>query len=191
VLLQHSLNLSLTNKPTLALACRTSWNFSEGLQREEENETMAAAVPVEAGSYVFDDSNIRWHELGDFENFVFAMLDVDTSRKIVDFVVKFPPNKQIFLHRHLALTNTLVVQGEHRLYEPHGALKEVRAVGSYTSTPPGEPHREGAGDGGGVVFYSVRGKDGTLFEVLDDNLKVVGTLSFEDFVAALKEHKKA
>jgi hypothetical protein len=57
------------------------------------------------------------------------MLDVDVSRKVIDFILKFPPNQQIFLHRHLALTNTLVVQGEHRLYEPSGALKEVRRVG--------------------------------------------------------------
>jgi hypothetical protein len=129
--------------------------------------------------------------LGDFEHFVFAMLDVAVSQKLVDLILKFPPNKQIFLHRHLALTNTLVVQGEHRLYEPNGALKEVRPVGSYTSSPPGDPHREGAGDEGGVVFYSVRGKDGTLFEVLDDGLKVVGTLSMKDFIDAIKEQKKA
>jgi hypothetical protein len=150
---------------------------------------MAAAVPVEPKTYAFDDGNIRWYKLGDFEHFVFAMLDVDASARIVDFIVKFPANEQIFLHRHLALTNTLVVQGEHRLYEPNGALKEVRPVGTYTSTPPGEPHREGAGDEGGVVFYSVRGKDGVLFEVLDDELNVIGTLSLDDFVSALKEQK--
>jgi len=51
-------------------------------------------------------------------HFVFAMFDVDEPRQIVDFILKFAPNQQIFLHRHLALTNTLVVQGEHRLYEP-------------------------------------------------------------------------
>ena len=123
---------------------------------------MAAAVPVEATSFAFDDRNMRWYKLGDFEHFVFAMLDVDVPGKIVDFVLKFPAHEQIFLHRHLALTNTLVVNGEHRLYEPNGVLKEVCPTGSYTSTPPGEPHREGAGDGGGVVFYSVRGKDGVL-----------------------------
>jgi hypothetical protein len=91
----------------------------------------------------------------------------------------------------LALTNTLVVQGEHRLYEPNGKLKEVRPVGSYTSSPPGDPHQEGAGDEGGVVFYSVRGKDGALFEVLDDNLNVIGTLGLDDFVGAFDEQKKA
>jgi hypothetical protein len=152
---------------------------------------MAAAVPVEATSYAFDDRNIRWYNLGDFENFVFAMCNVDVPGKIVDFILKFPANKQIFLHRHLALTDTLVVQGEHRLYEPNGTLKEVRPTGSYTSTPPGEPHREGAGDDGGVVFYSVRGKDGVLFEVLDDKLTVIGSLTMDDFVNAFKEQKSA
>ena len=150
---------------------------------------MATALAAETTSYTFDDRNIRWYTLGDFEHFVFAMLDVDVPQKIVDFILKFPPNKQIFLHRHLALTNTLVVQGEHRLYEPDGALKEIRPVGSYTSSPPGEPHREGAGDGGGVVFYSVRGKDGALFEALDDDFNVIATLSMEDFLNAYKEQK--
>jgi quercetin dioxygenase-like cupin family protein len=144
-----------------------------------------------ATAYAFDDRNIHWYTLGDFEHFVFAMLDVDVPQKIVDFVLKFPPNQKIFLHRHLALTNTLVVQGEHRLYEPNGKLKELRPVGSYTSSPPGDPHQEGAGDEGGVVFYSVRGKDGTLFEVLDENLNVIGALGLEDFAGAFNEQKQA
>jgi hypothetical protein len=109
---------------------------------------MATAVTAETPSYVFDDRHIRWYRLGDFgehfvpfgQHFVLTVLDVDVSQKIVDFLLKFEPNQQIFLHRHLALTNTLVVQGEHRLYEPNGALKEVRPVGSYTSSPPGHRH---------------------------------------------------
>src|SRR5882672_9642780 len=104
------------------------------------------------------------------------MLDVDEKKKLVDLILKFEPNQQIFLHRHLALTNTLVVQGEHRLYEPSGALKEIRPVGSYTSSPPGEPHSEGGGDEECVVFYSVRGGGDVLFELLDDSQNVVGTL---------------
>lgn len=148
------------------------------------------SVPAAETLYPFDDRNMRWYTLGDFEHFVFAMLDVDTEKFIVDFILKFPPHRQIFLHRHLALTNTFVVQGEHRLYEPDGSLREIRPVGSYTSSPPGEPHREGAGDGGGVVLYSVRGKDGVLFEGLDEDLKVNVTLSLEDFVGAYKEQTK-
>jgi len=151
---------------------------------------MATHVAAETSLYTFDDRNICWYKLGEFEHFVFAMFDVDVSQKILDFILKFVPNERIFLHRHLALTNTLVVQGEHRLYAPDGALKEVRPVGSYTSSPPGEPHHEGGGDEGAVVFYSVRGKDGVLFEILDDDLNVVGTLSMDDFVGALKEQKR-
>jgi hypothetical protein len=37
----------------------------------------------------------------------------------------------------------------------------------------------------------VRGKDGVLFEVLDDDLNVVGTLNIEDFIGAWKEQKNA
>lgn len=152
---------------------------------------MVAAAAAETRSYAFDDRNIRWSKLGDLEHFVFAVLDVDPSQRVVDFIIKFEPNQQIILHRHLALTNTLVIQGEHRLYEPNGALKEVRAVGSYTSSQPGEPHREGAGAEEAVVFYSVRGKDGILFELMNDDLNVVGTLGMEDFIQAFDEQKKA
>jgi hypothetical protein len=63
--------------------------------------------------------------------------------------------------------------------------------GGRGTVPPGEPHREGAGDEGGVVFYSVRGKEGTLFEFLDDDLHVVGTLSMQDYINVFKAQKNA
>lgn len=150
---------------------------------------MTTALTSGSNSYGFDDRNMRWQKLGDFENFVFAMFDVDEARGLVDFILKFEPNKQIFLHRHRALTNTLVVQGEHRLYEPDGALKEIRPVGSYTSSPPGDPHREGGGADGAVVFYSVRGDGGVHFEVLDDALNVIGTLGMRDFIQLFEAQK--
>ncbi|HXG18036.1 MAG TPA: regulator [Methylomirabilota bacterium] len=152
---------------------------------------MATAGAAERTPYAFDDRNIRWYNFGEFKHFVFAMLDVDEKKKLVDLILKFEPNQQIFLHRHLALTNTFVVQGEHRLYEPTGALKEIRPVGSYTSSPPGEPHREGGGAEGAVVFYSIRAEGDALFEVLDDDLHVAGTLVLQDFIDAFKEQKNA
>src|SRR6266478_6336053 len=156
-----------------------------------EDKRMATSLTGQSTAFVFDDRNIRWQKFGDFEHFVFAMFDVDKQNKVIDFILKFDPKQRIFLHRHLALTNTLVIQGEHRLYQPDGALKEVRPVGSYTSSPPGEPHREGAGDEGGVVFYSIRAEDDTLFEVLNDDLHVVATLGMQDFIAAFAEQKNA
>src|SRR5713101_5031767 len=47
---------------------------------------MATSTTAAMMSYAFDDRNIRWYTLGDFEHFVFAMLDVDVSQKIVDFI---------------------------------------------------------------------------------------------------------
>src|SRR5258708_20934265 len=102
-----------------------------------------ASVSGNSFSHTFDDRNIRWFELGDFKHFVLSMLDIDRQKKLVDFIIKFDPNEKIFLHRHLVHTNTLVVQGEHRLYEPDGRLKELRPVGSYTSSPPDDPHMRG------------------------------------------------
>src|ERR1700687_1849834 len=141
-------------------------------------------------SLAFDDRNLRWHKLGDLEHFVFYVFDVDPERGLVDFILKFEPNQRIILHRHLALTSTFVVQGEHRLYEPNGTLKEIRPIGSYPSSPPGEPHREGGGDQECIVFYSVRGGDDVLFELLDDSQNVVGTLSRQDFIDALEEQRR-
>jgi hypothetical protein len=88
--------------------------------------------------------------------------------------------------------NTFVVQGEHRLYEPNGKLKDVRAVGSYTSSPAGDAHREGGGsDQDVVVFFNIRGKDGVLYELLDDDMKVITTLSMQDFVDLYKAQQGA
>ena len=132
-------------------------------------------------THTFDDSNIDWQRLGDFEYLHYSILDVDSENNIADVLFKFAANEKILLHRHLGHNNTLVIQGEHRLYEPDGTLKEVRPVGSMTSSPPNkDPHREGGGDQDVVIAFNMRGKDGVLYEVLDDDLNVVGTITFQD-----------
>lgn len=145
---------------------------------------MATAVTSQTPVYRFDDRNIRWRALGDFEHFVVFIFGVDEKNNIADFIIKFEPNKQIFLHRHLALTNTFVVDGEHIIYEADGKTREVRPVGRYTSSKPGDAHKEGGGANGCVLQYSVRGETDALFDVLDDDLKVLATLRTSDFKAA-------
>ncbi len=132
----------------------------------------------------FDDRNINWRQLGDFEHFVYTIFDIDEANQIADFALRFVPNERIFLHRHRAHTNTFVAQGEHRIYEPDGSLREVREIGSYTASPAApEPHSEGGGSEGAIVVYSTRGStDGVVFDVLDDQANTVGTLSFADLV---------
>ncbi len=139
----------------------------------------------------FDQSNTRWSALGDFKHLELAMLGIDRPNKIVDFLVKFQANGIVFKHRHLAETRILVIQGEHRIYELDGTLKEVRPTGSYTVSAPGGVHSEGAGEVDCIVAYNLRGNGSDeMFDVLDDTGAVVGKIGFEDF-AALDELRQS
>lgn len=134
-------------------------------------------------NYFFDDRNIQWQTLANFEHLQYSILDIDENNKIIDVLFKFAAQQQIVLHRHKVLNKTFVIQGEHRLYEADGRLKESRAVGSYTSSQPSdEPHREGGGDEDVVVLFSIRGSDGVFYEILDDELNVIGALAMQDFI---------
>lgn len=136
-------------------------------------------------AFRFDDRNIHWHKLGDYKHFVYNILDIDQDNSIADVIFKFEPHKPIVLHRHKVLNKTWVIQGEHRIYEPNGDLKEIRPVGSYTSSPANpEPHRECGGDEGAVVFFSIRGSsvDDVLYELLDDQQNLIGTIKMKDLI---------
>jgi quercetin dioxygenase-like cupin family protein len=133
-------------------------------------------------AYTFDDSNISWNTLGDFEHLHFSILNIDEINKISDVLFKFAANEKIVMHRHKVHNNTFVIQGEHRLYKPDGTLKEVRPVGSMTSTPADdEPHREGGGAQDVIIAFSIRG-DGVLYELLDDDMNQIGTISLQDLI---------
>jgi 2,4'-dihydroxyacetophenone dioxygenase len=137
--------------------------------------------------FAFDDRNIQWQPLGELQHFVAKIYRVDEAAKAVDFIVKFDPLETIVPHRHVAPTNTFVVQGEHRLYELDGSPKEIRPCGTFTATPAGTPgHLECGGEEGAIVLYHMWTEDGSedLFEIQDNDGKVIGTLGFKDFVAA-------
>jgi len=119
--------------------------------------------------------------LAELGNDVFC-LDVDEKNGMADVLFKFAANQQIVLHRHLAHNNTFVIQGEHRLYKPDGSIKEIRHVGSMTSSPPNEePHREGGGDQDVIIAFSIRGT-GVLYELLDDEMNIIGKISMQDLI---------
>jgi len=50
-----------------------------------------------------------------------------------------------------------------------------------TGKAGGEPHTEGGGDIDAIVFFSNRGTDGVIYEILDEELNTVGTLGLHDF----------
>ena len=149
-----------------------------------------------SAAYALDDESLQWAPIevpgcGVLENFEFAPLAGSTKLEVVDFLVRFPPKKEangqtvnlIHTHRHCRISNLFVVAGEQHIYELDGTLREVRRVGSYTVSPPGDVHTECGGPEGGVVHYSIRGK-GMLFEFVDEDMNVLGGLSLDDLVAA-------
>ena len=137
-------------------------------------------------SHKFDESNITWYTLEGIENLHYHIFAVDEEMKIVDIMFKFAANKKIVLHRHHADYVTVVMQGELRIYRPNGEVKEVRPVGSYVATRGGgEPHTEGGGDQDVIAFFSNRGQDGTIYEILDENLNPIATFGLQDFKALM------
>jgi hypothetical protein len=133
---------------------------------------------------IFNPENIAWQILAGIEHLQYSILDIDAPNKIIDVLFKFAAQQQIVLHRHKVLNKTWVIQGEHRLYKADGELNEVRAVGTYTSSEPSEtPHREGGGEIDAIVYFSIRGNDGVLYEIMDDDLNIIATLSMQDFIA--------
>ncbi len=130
----------------------------------------------------FDDSNISWQRFGDVEHLWLSVLDVDAKNRIVQVLFKFAANQQIVLHRHKTTNKTFVIQGEHRLYHPDGRLKEIRPAGRYTVSPPSDdPHREGGGDQDVVVMFTIYGENDALYELLDDQMNVIASISIDDF----------
>ena len=133
-------------------------------------------------TYHFDDHAIHWNRFGDLVPcFHYTILHVDEKSRIVDVLFKLPANEQIVLHRHRALNHTFVVQGEHRLYEADGSLREARPAGSYTVSPASQqPHREGGGEQDVIIFFSIRpDNDEVIYELLDDALNPLGTITFQ------------
>ncbi|MGY6275240.1 regulator [Methylomonas sp. MgM2] len=134
-------------------------------------------------TYCFDDSHIHWQQLDGIDHLQYYILDIDEPGRIIDVLFKFAAREQIVLHRHQVLNQTFVVQGEHRLYHADGSVKEIRPAGRYTISPASdEPHQEGGGDQDAIVFFSIRGGNGVLYQILDDAQKPVGELTMQDFI---------
>lgn len=139
----------------------------------------------------FDQSNIKWNSLEGIENLWYHIVKVDASAKRVDIVFKFAANKKVVLHRHHADYSTFIIQGELRLYDKNGALKEIRPTGSYIQkSAGGAPHDEGGGDIDCIALFSNWGTDGVIYEILDADLKTVATLGFKDFKALFEAQAK-
>ena len=136
----------------------------------------------------FDDSNIAWNTLEGIPDVWYHILDIDDANRIVDILFKFSARSKIVLHRHRTEYRTFVIQGELRLYNAENELTEVRKVGSYVAKAAGgEPHREGGGDEDVIAIFSNSNVEGPVYELLDDELRTVVTLGYDEFKELLRQ----
>ena len=139
--------------------------------------------------HAFDEKKINWQPLPDVDHVWLSILNIDDTAKIVDVLFKFSAHEKIKLHRHTANFNTLVLQGEHRIYNADGELTDVRPAGTYKAGLPDiEPHREGGGEENVIILFSLRPyNNDPIYELLDENHEIEGTMTFDD----LKEMHEA
>lgn len=146
---------------------------------------MTASQPSENVSFNLYDHEIHWQPFAGIENLELTLCDIDEERKVIDLVVRFAPDQTVTMHNHLAQTNMFIIQGELRMYEPDGSVREVRPAGRYYRGRTNDAHSEGGGPEGAVVFYSMRADAADeVLEILADDQSVVATLTMDDVRAA-------
>lgn len=147
------------------------------------NASMAASQAASA----FDEANVNWNTLEGIDHLWYHVLNVDRDLKVVDLLLKFAANERVVLHKHHADYSTFIIQGELRLYDSEGELTEIRPTASYVQkSAGGAPHTEGGGDQDCIAWFSNKGTDGVIYEILGPNGETLGTLGLAEFEALME-----
>ncbi len=149
----------------------------------------------------FDPDRYRWRQvLGPPElsykvRHEYTILGYDLGAGTLDMVVRWEGDGgHCPIHRHTATTTILVLEGEQHLWDilpdgSHGGYK-VRRAGDYALTLGDDavPHLERGGENGGIVFFGGHSQDGRLYDLYDEDMKVLADVTMETLVADWKEN---
>lgn len=147
-----------------------------------------------------DAATLRWRTVaGDPDaalliNHDYTILGHDTEAGTLDMLVRWQGDGgHCPVHRHTATTTVLVLDGEQHLWDvlPDGSrgAHRIRRKGDYAlSLGDPHPHIERGGPEGGLVFFGCHTDTGSLYEIVDDALDVVHTVTIESLVADWKAH---
>jgi hypothetical protein len=151
----------------------------------------------------FDPSRHRWREvvgepgLSYKVRHDYTILGYDFGAGTLDMVVRWSGDGgHCPIHRHVATTTVLVLEGEQHLWDVHPdgsrGPERVRRAGDYALTVS-DPHAhlERGGPGGGLVFFGNHSRDGRLYEITDDSGKLVADVTMEALVADWKANARA
>lgn len=118
----------------------------------------------------------------------YTILGYDLQAGTLDMLVRWAGDGgHCPIHRHVATTTVLVLEGEQHLWDLHadGTRGEhrVRRAGDYALTlRDALPHLERGGDEGGIAFFGNHSDDGRLYEILDEDLNLVFDVTMEALV---------
>ena len=161
---------------------------------------MAETLAKKTAQNSFDHDRHRWREVvGGPElsykvRHDYTILGYDLAAGTLDMLVRWSDDGgHCPMHRHTATTTVLVIEGEQHLWDIHPdgtrSPPKVRCVGDYALTVGDAlPHLERGGETGGVVFFGNHSSTGLLYEILDEDLKVVAEVTMESLVADWKEN---
>ncbi|MCP5118704.1 MAG: hypothetical protein GY953_48455 [bacterium] len=122
----------------------------------------------------------------------YTILGYDLAAGALDMVVRWDGDGgHCPVHRHTATTTVLVLEGEQHLWDlhPDGSRGEhkMRRAGDYALTVDAPlPHLERGGDEGGMVFFGGHSNNGLLYELYDEDMKVLADVTMEILVADWK-----
>ncbi len=147
----------------------------------------------------FDPSRYKWRKVTGEPGLSYkvchdyTILGYDLASGTLDMVVRWEGDGgHCPIHRHISSTTVLVLEGEQHLWDlhPDGTRGEprVRRAGDYALTVGGVPHLERGGEEGGIAFFGNHSSNGLLYELLDEDLKVVMDVTMELLVADWKEN---
>ena len=139
----------------------------------------------------FTTDAVQWFQLNAGDDFGYpidywmAILGVQEKTGKADFLVKWEGPTHCHYHRHVADTISLVLEGEHHVLDATDPDAEysVRPAGYFSNSPAGDTHMERGGPDGAVVLFSMQSVDGRLFEILNNDGRVINTVGIEDFAA--------
>ena len=143
----------------------------------------------------FDQSRHKWREvtgepgLSYFVHHDYTILGYDLDAGTLDMVVRWGTDGgHCPIHRHVATTTVLVLEGEQHLWDlqPDGTRgkEKVRVAGDYALTVGNPlPHFECGGEAGGMVFFGNHSADRNLYEILDEDQNLVVNVTMETLIA--------
>lgn len=119
----------------------------------------------------------------------YTILGWDEGAQTLDMVVRWHGDGgHCPIHRHVSTTTVLVLAGEQHLWDvapdgSRGAHKMRRAGDYHLMTGDTLPHLERGGPEGGLAFFGNHCKNGLLYELVDEENKVIADVTIATLVA--------